>query len=328
MEYMFPEKLVPGDELRVIAPSTSFHVINPAVREVALKNLSALGLKVTYGRHAEECDLFNSSSVNSRLEDLHEAFSDPEVKAILTAIGGYNSNQLLRHLDYDLIKANPKIVCGYSDITALAAAIHARTGLVTYSGPHFSTFGMEQGLGYTLEYFQKCLMKAGPFIIEPSTEWSDDKWARDQQERTFIRNAGCVVIYEGSAEGTLLGGNLCTLNLLQGTEYMPPLAGSLLLLEDDYESKALTFDRDLQSLLHQPGFSEVRGMVIGRFQKESAMTTEKLIGIIASKAELGKIPVIANADFGHTTPQFTFPIGGKGRLVAMDGSIEFSILAH
>ncbi len=176
------------------------------------------------------------------------------MKAVLTAIGGYNSNQLLRYLDYDLIKANPKILCGYSDITALTVAIHARTALVTYSGPHFSTFGMEQGLGYTLEYFQKCLLKTGPFTIDPSTEWSDDKWARDQQDRTFIRNEGCVVICEGSAEGTLLGGNLCTLNLLQGTEFMPSLAGSLLLLEDDYELKALTFDRDLQSLLHQPGF--------------------------------------------------------------------------
>jgi len=323
---MIPIKLVRGDEVRVIAPSTSLHVITESLREIALRNFSDLGLKVSFGRRSEECDEFDSSSIEARIEDLHEAFADPQVKAVLTALGGYNCNQLLRYVDVNLIREYPKIFCGYSDITALGNMIYAKTGLVTYSGPHFSTFGMKLGLDYTLKYFQKCLMDEAPFRVEASPEWSDDPWYRDQENRSFIKNEGYLVVHEGEAEGTILGGNLCTLNLLQGTEYMPVLAGSLLFVEDDYESKGLTFDRDLQSLIHQPRFDEVRGLVIGRFQKESEIPSEKLIRMITTKRELDGMPVIANADFGHTTPQFTFPIGGKGKITARNGQAKIEIL--
>lgn len=325
---MIPTKLCPGDEIRVIAPATSFDIIAPPIRDIAWNNLSALKLQVSYGDHCEESDEFHSSSVAARIADLHAAFADPHVKGILSAIGGFSSNQILRYIDYDLIRANPKVFCGYSDITALGTAIYAKTGLVTYSGPHFSTFGMEQGLDYTLEYFKKCLLDTGPFSVEPSRHWSDDSWYLDQQHRDFVPNAGFQVLNEGQAEGTLLGGNLCTLNLLQGTEYMPALADSLLLLEDDEESKPRTFDRDLQSLIHQPGFEGVKGIVIGRFQRESRMELETLVKVIRSKQELTKIPVLLNADFGHTTPQFTFPIGGTGTLVARDGKVRFTIVEH
>jgi muramoyltetrapeptide carboxypeptidase LdcA involved in peptidoglycan recycling len=101
-----------------------------------------------------------------------------------------------------------------------------------------------------------------------------------------------------------------------------------LLLEDDYESLPHTFDRDLQSLIHQPGFTDVKGLVIGRFQKKSQMDQEKLLKIIRGKQDLMCIPVIANADFGHTTPQFTFPIGGKGSLTAMNGKVSLIIDEH
>ena len=325
---MFPIKLSPGDEIRVIAPSTSFHIIASPVREIALHNLSTLKLHVTYGKNCEESDAFHSSSVASRIADIHDAFADPQVKGIFSAIGGYNSNQLLRYLDYDLISANPKVLCGFSDITALSTAIYTQTGLVTYSGPHFSTFGMEKGLEYTQEYFKKCLMNTEQFPIVPSSDWSDDSWYRDQRNRIFTRNEGYQVVNEGQAEGILLGGNLCTFNLLQGTEYMPSLADSILMIEDDYESKPLTFDRDLQSLIHQPGFKGVKGILIGRFQRTSEMEPEKLMKIIKSKQELTNIPVVVNADFGHTTPQFTFPIGGKGKLVARDGEVSFTIIEH
>ena len=325
---MFPRKLSPGDEIRVLAPSTSLHNISSAIRDIALDNFAALNLRVTFGENSEAIDEFGSSSIASRIADIHAAFADPEVKGVLSAIGGYNSNQLLRFLDYDLIKANPKIFCGFSDITALSTAIYAKTGLVTYSGPHFSTFGMEKGLEYTLEHFMKCFMDPEPFAIKPSKEWSDDSWYRDQQNRRFIPNEGFLVINEGQAEGKLLGGNLCTLNLLQGTEYMPSLAGSILLLEDDYEEKPYYFDRDLQSLIHQPGFEAVKGLIIGRFQHGSEMEQEKLVKMIKRKQELTSIPVIAEADFGHTTPQFTFPIGGRGKLSAVDGKVSFTIMEH
>lgn len=325
---MIPPKLSPGDEVRVVAPSTTFRIVSEEDRKIALNTLGKLGMRVTFGKHCDERDLFDSSPIASRIADLHEAFADPNVKGILTAIGGYNCNQLLRYLDYDLIVENPKVFCGYSDITALSNAIYAKTGLVTYSGPHFSSFGMEKGLEYSLKYFQKCVMGAEPFSVPPSEEWSDDRWYLDQQNRRFINNEGLLVINEGQAEGKLLGGNLCTLNLLQGTEYMPSLQDSILMVEDDQESYPAVFDRDLQSLLHQPGFEGVRGMLIGRFQRKSGMEREKLVEIIRSKPELMKIPVVAKADFGHTTPQFTFPVGGTGRLEVVGEKVRFEVVEH
>jgi muramoyltetrapeptide carboxypeptidase LdcA involved in peptidoglycan recycling len=325
---MFAPKLQPGDQIRVVSPAISLAVIAQDQRATAIERYASLGLSVSFSEHAEERDQFESSSIESRVADLHAAFADPAVAGIVTTLGGYNSNQLLRYLDFDLIAANPKVFCGYSDITALGTAIYSRSGLVTYSGPHFSTFGMVRGVEYTLEYFKKCVMDAAPFAVPTAATWSDDAWFMDQENREFVPHEGYLVINEGRAEGTLLGGNLCTLNLLQGTEYMPSLSAALLLIEDDLESKVPNFDRDLQSLLHQPGFSEVRGLILGQFQKASAIDRETLIRIIKSKRELDAIPVIAQASFGHTTPQFTFPIGGQGRLLAEGGRVSFTIVEH
>ena len=269
-----------------------------------------MGLRITFGEHVEEKDDFNSSSIQSRIQDLHDAFKDKTVKAILTAIGGFNANQLLKYIDYDLIKNNPKILCGYSDTTALQNAIYKKTGLVTYSGPHYSTFGMKRGFDYCMDYFKKCVMNTASFDITPSKEWSDDEWYKNQEKRNFVKNEGPYIINEGEAEGMLLGGNLCTFNLLQGTEFMPDLKNAILFLEDDESSNPLLFDRDLQSLLHQPGFNQIKGIVIGRFQKKSEMTQNLMNQIIKNKKELDCIPVIADVDFGHTVPLITFPIGG------------------
>jgi len=321
---MIPNKLKQGDEIRVISPSGSLSIISKENIQIAFKRLEKLGFKVTFSKNSREHDEFDSSSIKSRVEDIHEAFSDKNVKAMLTIVGGFNSNQILRYLDYGLIKSNLKILCGYSDITALQNAIYAKTGLVTYSGPHFSTFGMLKGFDYTLEYFKKCLIEKDSFEFKPSEEWSDDKWYLNQEKRKFIKNKGHLVINNGKAEGTIIGANLCTFNLLQGTEFMPGLKDSILFLEDDYESQPHHFDRNLQSLIHLPDFKHVKGIVIGRSQKASKMTNELLIKIIKTKKELSNIPVIANVDFGHTSPMITFPIGGKARIV----NDKLTILEH
>lgn len=99
---------------------------------------------------------------------MHEAFADKSVDAVLTAIGGFNAVELLSQIDYGLIKANPKIFCGFSDITALSCAIYAKTGLVTYSGPHFSSFGMLKGFDYTLDCFKRCFFQKEAFVLCPS----------------------------------------------------------------------------------------------------------------------------------------------------------------
>jgi len=314
--------------VRIIAPSRSLALISDDVRDIANKRLSELGLKISFGRHVEEKDEFASSSIESRIQDFHNAFGDSNVKAVITVIGGFNSNQLLRYIDWKLVKKNPKIFCGYSDITALNNAIYAKTGLVSYSGPHYSTFGQKSYFDYTLEYFQRCLFADEPFEILPSDKWSDDSWWKDQDKRNLVKNDGFLPINEGNAKGTILGSNLCTFNLLHGTEYFPDLRDSVLFIEDDEESLPYTFDRDLQSLIHLPSFRKVKGIIIGRFQNISEMTTEKLIKIIRTKKELKDIPIIGNANFGHTDPRITFPIGGKAELSVSGEKVKLLILEH
>ncbi|KKR32915.1 MAG: hypothetical protein UT63_C0028G0004 [Candidatus Gottesmanbacteria bacterium GW2011_GWC2_39_8] len=327
MNYIYAEKLIQGNNVRIIAPSRSLSIISKETRDISMKRFEEMGLRVSFGKHVEEMDDFGFSSIESRVEDIHEAFADKSVKAVITVIGGFNCNQLFRYIDWDLIKKNPKIFCGYSDITALNNAILAKTGLVTYSGPHYSTFGQKLHMEYTLDYFQKCLFSDEPISIKPSQNWSDDPWWEGQEKRSLIPNPGYLVINPGEAEGNIVGGNICTLNLLQGTEYMPDLADSILFIEDDYESQAHTFDRDLQSLIHLPGFTGVRGIVIGRFQIASKINDKLLFQIIKTKKELENIPVITNVDFGHTDPKITFPVGGVARIKA---SIipEITLLKH
>jgi muramoyltetrapeptide carboxypeptidase len=323
-----PPKLRPGSSLRVIAPSRSLAIIPAEARDEAGRKLSALGLRVSFGEHVEECDDFVSSSVASRLADLHAAFEDPGVDGILTVIGGHNANQLLAGIDYALIAAHPKVLCGFSDITALSNALYATTGLVGYSGPHYSSFGMKHHFDYTEVGFVACLMRDDPFRIEPSPAWSDDEWYLDQENRRLETGTDWWVLQEGEAAGTIAGGNLCTFNLLQGTPYMPPLDGAVVFAEDDDLVEPWIFDRDLVSLLQQPAFAGVRGLVVGRFQRKTGMTRELLTQIVATKPELAGLPVIANVDFGHTTPTATFPIGGTVEVRADRAAPRLSITSH
>lgn len=320
---LIPEKLKKGDTVRVIAPSRSLAIISEDVREIATSRFAELGLKVTFSKNCEVIDEFASSSIEERINDLHQAFLDNEVKAIFTVIGGHNSNQLLKHIDYSIIKANPKILCGYSDTTALSNAIYSQTGLVTYSGPAYSTLGMKKGIEFSLAHLQKCLFSDEAYVIESPQFWSDDLWFLDQENRTFVDNEGIKVLNKGKATGTLIGGNLCTFNLLQGTKFMPEIADTIIFIEDDELTFAENFDRDLQSLIHQQAFAKVKAIVIGKFQNKSNISEGTLKTIISNKKELTSIPILYNVSFGHTTPHICFPLGGK---VEIDTESENKII--
>ena len=261
---IIPRKLKTGDTIRVIAPSSSIGIIAQDARTIANERLTGLGLKITFGEHVEEMDETKSSSIASRVSDLHNAFADPEVKGVFAVTGGFNVNQILRYINWDIIRRNPKVFIGYSDTTALQNAILAKAELVTYSGPAYSSFGQKLHFDYTMDYFKKCLMSDAPYEIAPSPAWSNDKWYLDQNNRELIPNGGSWPIAEGEANGQIMGGNLCTLNLLQGTEYFPDISNSILFLEDDEEADYNHFDRDLESLLSTSAAKTVHGIVIGR----------------------------------------------------------------
>jgi len=315
VDVLFPPRLRPGSHLRVIAPARSRAlVLENDHSRLAEARLRGLGLTVSYGTHVDERDRYDSSSVESRLADLHDAFSDPQVDGVLTVIGGFNSNELLPRIDYDLISANPKMLCGYSDITALQNAILAKAGLVSYSGPHWSSFGMRDLFDDTCRWFAAAVMESSPIQPRPSSWFTDDLWFLNQDDRVQYPTDGWWTLQDGDAEGHIVGGNLCTLNLLQGTDYMPSLDGALLFVEDDEMTDPATFRRDLFSLLQLPDATAVTGLAIGRFQRVSKVERQDLADLVAALPALRGKPVLGNVDFGHTNPQITFPVGGQARL--------------
>ena len=318
---MIPDKLKSGDEVRVVALARSASDIDERVLERAKVALESLGLKVTFSKNAFSRNQRGCPTDDEKVEDLQEAFMDENVRCILAAIGGFNSNQMLCKINWQIIKDNPKIFGGFSDITVLNHAILAKTGLVTYAMPNFYCFGLPPEANYSLDYFRRCLFLDQPveFIVQQSETFYDFPWNYDEvSPRQALENSGPRVVQSGSAEGVLIGGNLCSLNLLNGTEYFPRIEGDIILcIEDDsYDSIPETVERNIQSLMQQPFFRQVKAILVGRFQGESRATNDMISDIILSKSIDSKIPMIVNLDFGHTDPKFTYPVGGKCEVVA------------
>ncbi len=321
---IFPQKLKAGDEVRIIAPAMSYKIIGEDVRALAQQRLEDMGLKVSFGKNLDIIDAFVSSPVVARLNDIHDAYKDSNVKAIFTVIGGFNSNQLLDLIDYDLIRQNPKMLIGYSDIAALQNAILAKTGVVSYYGPHFSTLGMKYGADYSMDYLKHILFDNSEKTLVASTKWSDDpEWFINQEDRTFHENDGFWVINHGNATGTLIGGEATTVQLLYGTQYMPIDEDVILAVEIEGGNKYI-LDRILQSTIHQPWFKNVRGILFGRMEQKNEISKEDIVSIFNIHPELKAMPVLANIDFGHTYPMVTLPIGGQVKI--SDNSL--TILKH
>jgi muramoyltetrapeptide carboxypeptidase LdcA involved in peptidoglycan recycling len=305
-----PPALKKGDMLRIIAPTGGIEFLADSTISHAIYCLEKIGFKVSFAEHCKEAFEFNTASINNRLDDLHSAFKDDSVHGILSLIGGLNSIQLVSKIDYDLIKKNPKFFCGYSDITAVQNAITARSNIITYSGPHFQTFGIKHGNEFTVEHFLSIATGKPSAEFPVAPRWTDDKWYRDQENRTYTDNEGPYVISEGKAAGHIVGGNLSTLLLLSGTPYMPDFSDIILIAEEDRAVTFDMFDRMLESFLLAYG-SRVRGIMIGRFQGASEVSKNDLQSILKTRPYLSRMPIIADMDFGHTNPMITLPIGAS-----------------
>lgn len=318
MNIIFPRRIQNGDEIRVLSPSSSINRVNSKEDNKNLEKLfDKLGYKITYSKNIDETDMMNSTSIESRVNDLHDAFKDSNVKVILTSIGGFNSNELLPYLDYSLIQQNPKILCGYSDITALQNAILAKTGLVTYSGPAYSFFKMNELQDYQSNAWLLALTKHS-YSLPTSDFYSSDEWFIPEKPRDLKEN-NWDVYSNGEAVGTAIVGNLSTFNLLQGTSYMPQVEEPILFIESAEENNAYDFARNLASLLQV--YPKPVAVLIGRFPKESETTEEMLHFILDKHPILKKIPVMYNINFGHAQPIFTFPIGGTVSVNTKDKTI-------
>lgn len=333
---LIPRKLQRGDQIRVLALSRSLGGVLKSSKlsetdiDFATNRLESLGLRVSFGEHAFECNEHLTAPIEARLDDLRAALNDVSVRGIMAVTGGIGAVQLLEGLDFNLFKSYPKILCGYSDMAYLCNAVYARAGLVTYYGPHFTSFMMRTGAEYTLQYFQACLFQAEPIDVLPAREWSDDGWSSEQEKRTFLPNEGWWPINGGAAEGTIVGGSSFCLNMMQGSKYFPPLRDAIVFLEHPGEGKAslMSLDSSLRALAMQPGFDLVQGVVIGRYPRSAGIDAEKLVGLVQHIPALQRIPVLANCDFGHTTPNLTLPIGGRCRLRVRERKVEILITEH
>jgi len=314
--------------IQVISPARSLGLdfVTDNLESKANENINKLGYKVSFGKNAKNINFLDSASVQDRVEDLHEAFESNNVDAILCGLGGFNSNQILPHLDFDLIKRNPKPICGYSDITALVNAIHHKTGLTTYLGPLYVSFSSAQN--YSLESFKKMLTTKEPVQVEDSNDWSNPKWMDYYKDTRSLKNSGSIVINEGSTKGKILGGNLITFVQLMGTDYMPDIKDSILVIEDDDEITPAIFDSALIALSLHPDFPKINGLLIGRFMYGSEMTESLLKEIIKNNTRISNIPIVANLDFGHSEPMITIPIGGTASIEASHSKGAKIIISH
>ncbi|WP_313468181.1 LD-carboxypeptidase [Streptococcus parasuis] len=315
------KRLKKGDHIRVVSPSSSIESIGGFEANVAAKKkLEALGFRLSFSEHYFENDIFDSAPIASRVADLEAAFANETVDAILTTIGGFNCNELLPYLDFDLIAQNPKIFCGYSDTTALLNAIYAKTGIQTYMGPAYSSFKMEQGQQYQTTSWLNAVTQ-DTYQLTPSLEWSSDAWYLPNAPRTFYPTEW-KVYNPGQASGIAIGGNISTLNLLTGTEFAPRPDKYVLFLEEAEDDDYLIIARHLTALLQT--YPNPQAVVFGRFPKETKLTEEILLAILDKHPILKQIPVLYDLDFAHTQPLFTITIGGQVEIDTKTFSITFS----
>jgi muramoyltetrapeptide carboxypeptidase len=291
---MLPPSLQPGDTIAIMAPSSK---AGSAAIAKARKKLEQLGFRVRIHPQTFARDKQSAGTPKQKAAALHKLFADPEVKAIFAARGGNGAGHMLELLDYDLIRRNPKIFMGYSDVTALHAAIHAKTGLVTFHGPNFSSFSRAE---MTAKQIRQC------FNLFAGTE-------------TDLPFAKARVLRGGSAKGKLVGGNLSLLVSLLGTPYMPKMDGAILYVEDCCDEIS-RFDRMFLQLRNAGVFDKISGLIVGQFTDitDSGKTpfARKLPQVIGEATQGKKFPVVVNAPFGHGKDIPAYPFGAKAVLDA------------
>lgn len=293
-----PARLRPGDTVGLIAPGSS---ITEEGIQKAIRQIEGLGLKVRAGKNLRAINGFLAGTDQQRLEDLHTMFADPTIKAIWCVRGGYGCARLLPLLNYKMVKRNPKILIGYSDITALSTAITRKTGLVTFHGP----VGSSDFTDFTTKHLRAAL-------LEEHT-WLPVERPAEQPEGTVYQS---YVIRGGTAEGPLWGGNLSLLAAAAGTDFAPPVKDSLLFIEDIGEDP-YRLDRMLTQLRQSWDLGSAAGILLGVFkgceadpEDRSLTLRETLTGRFA---DLG-IPVAYGFPIGHIADMCTLPVGVRARV--------------
>ncbi len=327
-----PKTLKKGDTIAVIAPSSGLAKLFPHRINNAKKALEKLGFRVKLFPTVLKFENGKAGFAAERITDIHNAFKDENVKAIICAIGGLSANEILNKLDYNLIKKNPKIFCGYSDITLLHYAIHKKSNLVTFYGPCAMTqFGeYPEPQKYTVDFFLKAVASGQPIgRVVPSKEWTDEvlDWSTEQdlkRPRKLLSNQGHIWLREGKAEGKIVGGCLYSLLQLKGTEYEIDYNHKILFIEvpegeDFTKGTPLSYvDSQLTDLRNARVFDKIKGCIVGMPFGYNEDERNKFRSLIEEHTREYNFPVLFNVNFGHADPIITIPIGVKATLDSND----------
>lgn len=301
-----------GDTVGLVSPSSA--VNERLALQLAQEAMEALGFRVRTGAHYGGRYGHLAGTDAERAGDLNAMFGDREVKAIVCVRGGSGAARLLPLLDYALIRRNPKVLLGYSDITALHCAIHARTGLVTFHGP----VGTGSWNRFNVDQFERMFFRRELMQYQNSRDAGDELVPRRNRIQT---------LRGGKAQGELVGGNLTVLTALAGSSYLPDFSGKILFLEDVGEAP-YRIDRMFSTLKLMGALDRIAGFVFGDCSDCSpsdgygSLTLDQIFDDYLLPL---KIPAYRGAMIGHIREQFIVPVGGKVEVDADAGT--FRLLA-
>ena len=289
---LLPSKLKIGDTIGVVAPSSP--IIGNNIEELnrAKEIVERRGFEVKYSKNIFSNTNGYSATAREKAEDINTMFADKEVKMIWCAKGGNNSNSTFEYLNYELIKKNPKIICGYSDITSITNMITEKTGLITFSGTNFKTIATDE-----TDYSYKQALSR---FVDGNLEFGPE-------------NEEYVTIQKGKAEGELIGGNLSLTRGMVAGKYSLDFTDKILFLEElGFETDPEATSNNIYYMKQNGVFDKIKGLWIGNYEHESGISLEKIIMDVLNGKY--KFPIIKSNNFGHIERKTVIPIGTKAEI--------------
>lgn len=306
-----PRRLSRGDTVGIVAPAGA--TFFPVELDIAQETFEAMGLTVRVGEHVLARRGYLAGDDEARANDLNRFFADPTLAGMVALRGGWGSARLLPHLDYEAVRRHPKVLLGYSDVTALSCAVQARAGLVTFHGP----VGISRWNRYNRAWLERVVFRGEAVTFENPKELAKGELVQREHRIRTIRS--------GRARGPLLGGNLTVLTAILGSPYVPDFTGAILFLEDTDEAP-YRVDRMLTQLKLAGILEKVSGVVFGRCTDcgpgEGSYGSLTLEEILADHVKPLGVPAWHGAMIGHIATQFTLPVGTSVEINADRGTIR------
>lgn len=320
-------RLKQGDSIGIFSTSSPITNTVPIRYKRAKKYLQRKGFKIVEGKLTGKADYYRSGSIKERAEELNDLIRNPNIQCIMSTIGGMNSNSILPYLDYNSFKKNPKIVIGYSDVTAVLLALYEQTGIPTFYGPALvSSFGeYPPFVDKTYEFFEDIMMNKIqiPYKFPKPKYWTDEfiDWSEQNRGKERKKN-NWKTIFKGKARGRVIGGNLNTITGIWGSKYMPSIQeGDILFIEDSLKNAA-TIERSFSLLKINGVFDKVSGIILGKHELfDDQQTGREPYEILLEVLNNVEMPFIADFDCCHTHPMLTLPLGSTIELDATNQKI-------